>query len=105
MISGANIISSADISRAAYLDALREIGNSIGANDLATTERIFDGESNVWIRLIDADEAGYEEEDLKKIEVLLERPAKTYFAIEYDGGETAVPNLLHIVRSIGQRWP
>lgn len=105
MISGANVISCISTSQDDFLRMLSEVGKSIGLNDLATSQRIFDGVSNVWIRLVDLEEAGYEESDLKNIEGMLLEPARTVIMFEYDEGETAILNVLKVVNQIAQRWP
>lgn len=105
MISSINLICSVTASSDEYFSTLRTVGGLIGVNDLSTAQRIFDGKSNVWIHLMDFDEIGYDELELKNIGKLLGAPAKTFVMVEFDDGETAVFNVLKIVGGIGFQWP
>lgn len=104
MISSAYIASSETFSINECLAELTVLANELGTSNLTEKGRIFDGKSTLFINAITETDTGYDLDDLKRIEILLQKKPVTFLQIEYNEGESASRILIKAIKKINSRW-
>ena len=104
MIIAMNVISSANITDGELRAFLHDVGEIMGVFGLHESLKIYDGVSNVWIRLGELSEDEYDEEDIQNIQSLLRGTVRSIIVLEYDEGETAVSWVLRIADQLSKKY-